>query len=659
MTTSSDAPLRLHYSADGTLALLDILPQSNDPGRSLSCSDLIALMLSHGHYGGFSIESTACLIQEARRTKKPITNIVLAGKPTAQQGLCYIGEDTAPAEPEQLVSFFQAALWLNSNAPSVALPSHIRSCMFVRKGDSILKLNMPCPTSDNTSEEDCVFKAGDGVTTTNSRTHMVFIASASGYIGCSDEGRLTVIKPIFASPDKMKLYFNFLPVSHGSKKQIDCVLDAMCEAEGTEGQGIPPSTVREYCQRKAAHKAQDFIQLKSGIPAFSGSCGAIEWKIELKQKPHPASHNDSVDFFDLCPFAEVQEGQLIAIYTKPIAPRNGYDVFGKEIHAQGVDKIPPLCSSENIIIDDSACHINYYAACDGIARISGNTLSISKALIVASDADIKTGNINYSKDIVIYGSVQSCITVNAGRDLIVYGSIENGATVHCGGSLKVHKAIIGKKTIVEAKGNIDAGYIIESTVQAIGDIQVTYYIKNSHVTSEGFIKVIGRNHKSYSRGAIINGRLTAVKGIEAHSVGTRYALTKLAIGADTAIDDQVEKGEKLLATLTTRMLQIQNELPLGLDLLELSMRQSEAERKSLKINLLKLKKIAGQRERLLLLLEELKGNKAEKNCVEIMIANRVIPDVLIQINRHELLVKNERQHVRIFYVNNKICINSI
>lgn len=126
-------------------------------------------------------------------------------------------------------------------------------------------------------------------------------------------------------------------------------------------------------------------------------------------------------------------------------------------------------------------------------------------------------------------------------DLIVAGNCER-CEIRSGGDVFIGGGVIGKKEgKIYADGRVAARHVSDAEVEALGDIIVTNTITYSEVTSNSRVMVTAE------RGSIVGGRVGALRGIEARSVGSDFGTyTVTAVGRDFLTARRLERLKEVI-----------------------------------------------------------------------------------------------------------------
>jgi len=185
----------------------------------------------------------------------------------------------------------------------------------------------------------------------------------------------------------------------------------------------------------------------------------------------------NIDFKSIGSIEAVHRGDVIAVLIKGTEGLDGCNVFGKRI-VHKKSRIMKLKAS-------SGCEVRDFdkvvALIDGKPCVKGNTFYVYKLHELKDDVDIKSGNIKFIGDIVVYGGVKE------------------GMTVDCGNCLKIYKDI--ERAVIKSKNNIEImGNVITSKVMGGGDDVVTLRcitnLENINLILKNLILVIEEIKKS-------------------------------------------------------------------------------------------------------------------------------------------------------------------
>ena len=378
------------------------------------------------------------------------------------------------------------------------------------------------------------------------------VTDLSGY-ACLRGERIELIPPVWVTPDASAAYFLNLP--QGSEPhfpqsdEMREVLDLLGVVYG----------YREIVWLDALRALETGRELSLLISVARGTAHGesrdanFEWEIDVEgNRAGKILEDGSIDFRARSRAPAVREGDLIGVLVQPKRRASGRDVLGRELLA-------PQPLRNEVIMDTHIRNetrgerVFYYANIGGevineneIIRTRHRTrhrtrLGISLVSNIDGDVGYATGNIEFSGDVVISGSVQSLFSIRAEGTVHIGGYIEDGAIVSAGKDIVVRGGIIGVATEVDAGGTVWAKFAQEASLRAGADVRVGAYILNASVRACGKVVVLGRGEGKAR--ALVGGLVWGGLGIEALSVGSPYnSATRLVAGVDPV---QVERLEKL------------------------------------------------------------------------------------------------------------------
>lgn len=275
-----------------------------------------------------------------------------------------------------------------------------------------------------------------------------------------------------------------------------------------------------------------------GTPAENGIDAKIEVLVDQSQKGRPVELEDgSVDFKNIGMYSDVEKGRVIAQKVPATPGTPGSDVLGNPVPPRP-GKDVPLPMGANLQIVDG---VRLVAATGGNLVINNGKFSVSPVLQIASDVDLSTGNIDFSGDVVIRGSVQEGFSVKAGGNVDISGIVSGGSVE--GLNVTVRLGILGlNKGSIKAMGTVVAKFIENATVEAGQDILVNDVVLHSHLSAGKKIRVEGK------RGQIVGGVAAAGEEIVAKTAGTTSTIdTELQAGVNPKLREEflnLRKGIK-------------------------------------------------------------------------------------------------------------------
>ncbi|WP_438444945.1 DUF342 domain-containing protein [Gorillibacterium sp. sgz5001074] len=149
----------------------------------------------------------------------------------------------------------------------------------------------------------------------------------------------------------------------------------------------------------------------------------------------------TVDYRNHARIPSVKKGDLIARKIPMKQGVMGYDVYGDLIRPAPPKDITVIAKDHVEIRPDGGV----YALKDGRPRVTGSEMikyfDITTAYVISGNVDLKTGNIVFSGDVVVYGDVTEGMIVESLGNVYVFGSVYQ-ATITATGSITVKGNII-------------------------------------------------------------------------------------------------------------------------------------------------------------------------------------------------------------------------
>ncbi|MDF2883221.1 MAG: hypothetical protein K0R54_3778 [Clostridiaceae bacterium] len=150
-----------------------------------------------------------------------------------------------------------------------------------------------------------------------------------------------------------------------------------------------------------------------------------------------------VDFKSIGSVDSVEKGYILAVKTPGLEGKNGKDIRGKIVKFKAGRKISikngtgcTLKDSNTIIADEG-----------GKPCIKNNTFYVYPVHELKSDVDLKSGNIKFMGDIIIYGNVMDGMIVESGNAVTIHGNVERAKVTGKGEGL-IKGSIISSQILI-------------------------------------------------------------------------------------------------------------------------------------------------------------------------------------------------------------------
>lgn len=281
-----------------------------------------------------------------------------------------------------------------------------------------------------------------------------------------------------------------------------------------------------------------------GIPPEHGENGKIIYHFNTTTSLAPAiSDAGQADYKSLNIVNSVSAGQQLASLQPPGKGIDGTDIFGKNCPAK--PGIPARLPQGPHTKADPENPDVLLAETDGIVRLSGTAVEVCEGFVVPGNVDFSTGNIEYNKTVIVSGDVKAGFTIHCGADLQVNGTIED-CQVSVGGNVLCRYGFLGQgKGVIDAKGDVNLGFLKNQTVRCFKNITIAKEAINATLLSRGCIAVHG------SPLSVAGGELKARTSITVHTAGNHTGIkTLLEVGTDFLMAEELAmlgKQEKEVA----------------------------------------------------------------------------------------------------------------
>ncbi len=329
------------------------------------------------------------------------------------------------------------------------------------------------------------------------------------------------------SPDEMEGYITVNVKEGEEEPTIEEAYQAIKEAGITYG--IKDEEINKIFEKKAYNMK---ILIAAGTPVVDGKDAEIKYHFDTTGTLQPKiTENGRVDFKETSLIQNVKPGEILAEIIPPVEGKEGMTITGKKlIPKQGKDcQLPkgkntePSPDNPNILV----------ASIGGNVSLKGrNIVEVNPVFTIKGDIDFSTGNVKYVGFLHIKGDVKSGFSVFAEEDIMIDGVVED-ATVESMKNVTIKTGFIGRgEGKIIAGGNVVLKYAENQTIIAKGDVIAAESLRHCNIESEG--KVIVRGQK----GIIVGGRVVAVNGVEAKTLGN-YQNTKTSI--EVGLTDKMQK----------------------------------------------------------------------------------------------------------------------
>lgn len=627
-------------SPDGLAAYFVNPPQLGDrriPGSDAIVRDLADL----GVTNGIDSEAIAELCRDLGTggTRESCVRIARATRPTLTRGQVAFTFDPIPEARFEAIQAAMRSLRLDDvlacSAEVHAVHADATLAEQAEEGDDGPARDLfgepLAPSADEPERR--TYSAGVNVRREEQDGRVRYVSDIYGYVGVVQD-RITVVSPIWVSPDRMEARFVALPQGDRPVAPTPAeVTDLLSRAKVVEG--VDPSLPgdADTFVDGAEHEARSVL-LARGTPAVPGQRGQIELFFERPPEPGAVLEGGAMDFRERQAIPTVEAGQLLAKRLLPTPGTPGVDVRGRVLKAPREER-GLLFAGSNVTSKEAGREQFFHATAAGFARVSQDTLAVHNKLRHRGDVDYAVGNIDFDGDVEISGTVRGRFRVEAAGDVYVDGVVEKTARLVAGGDVVVRGGIVG--SVVRARGSVFAKFIQDARVDAGRDLLVRNYVRDSDVRVGRRATVQG-NDGGKQQLCMMGGTLLCAWGLETGSLGTRHGRkTHVIAGVNPEVEERLQSYRQGLVFCDQRSKQAMRGLgaiaSTGKDRMLAAIRDAGEGRRGFLIGRLQeLQKLAQLKESLEHHLEELSKQRADLLAqAAVKVTGHVFPNVTVQI----------------------------
>ncbi len=320
-----------------------------------------------------------------------------------------------------------------------------------------------------------------------------------------------------------------LPRGRGKRVTAEDITNYLKEREITHG------LKKEEIEKAVKEGTKgDFVDVAEGTPPVKGKDAEIQEHFEHKEAKPVIKEDGTVDYYNVENITNVAEGDILAARVPPEDGIPGVNVYGEEVPPEPPkDKL--LKIGKNVVHEEENDVLK--AAIDGqVVQSRDGTINVYEVYEISGDLDISIGNIEFTGNVVVKGSVKSNLSIRTDGDVEIGKSADN-CFIEAGGDVHVKGGIQGKsKGQVKSDGNITCKFIENANVIAGGDVTVAEAIMHSNVRGQNVYVIQGK------RGLLVGGKVVASEEVHAKTIGSNLATsTTIEVGLAPEIRDKIEE----------------------------------------------------------------------------------------------------------------------
>lgn len=336
--------------------------------------------------------------------------------------------------------------------------------------------------------------------------------------------------------------FLFPPIHGGREITEELIMDVLDECGVVYG--VARTTIDRIVREKKYLKL--FLAAEGTMP-ITGTGGSIIDHYPrnqiLKEGEMPELEDMERDFRRMEDMHRILAGGVICDVHLPRFSEDGMTVKGEILLGKPIPALE-LPIGGNIGLNEERTAI--ISKIDGTLVYDQGKFIVNDILILFSDVDMSTGNIDVIGNLEIHGDVQNGFHVSATESIIIHGMVGNSA-VTAGGNISIDMGVRGSsKASLRAGGFIHCKYMENCSAIAKGHI-ITESIINCDVHSNDFVETQ----------KIVGGCVRALHKVAAKVIGIAQrretiiylGLTQETLSEKRKLEDRVQELEASLREL--------------------------------------------------------------------------------------------------------------
>jgi len=260
---------------------------------------------------------------------------------------------------------------------------------------------------------------------------------------------------------------------------------------------------------------QEFVIASATLP-IAGEDAVITEVLPIDPDVKPYVNEDgTVDYRKLDNIKQIKQGEVICTRKPPTPGTPGVSVYGTTLSpTPGEDYALPTGVNTKIIDDET----KLISAINGFLYRQERDICVGNVYVVKGDVDFKTGNIEYSGDVVVRGNVNSDFSVTADGNISIEGFVEAANITSRKGSIFLKGSVFGQnKANIVAEKNVIADNIQDSKIK-VGKVFKAWrrvcgcYIEAENLEMPMEAQIISSSvyFKGYVRCGKIGGKMESV-----------------------------------------------------------------------------------------------------------------------------------------------------
>ncbi len=347
---------------------------------------------------------------------------------------------------------------------------------------------------------------------------------------------------ILVGADHMEAYVQFVRTGPNGGVSPELIRDKINEA-GLWLSDQDHERLKAVLPRLATGQMDEPVLVATGQPPQDAGPSPINWQVKFGLDRDPDG-DEVINHYDVCHYANVEQGQVLCYFGQPEPAQAGRDVYGNELSAPNTQMadLPFRLGAKVAKRPDQQAIV---ARTQGCATFSGDLLNIEQLLEINGDVDFSVGNIDFNGKVVIRGSVLPDFSVKATRDVVIQGDVI-AASIQTPWSITINGGVFGRnRAAIKAGSHVNAKYLNTTRVEAGRNVVVQRGIMNCRVVAAG--DLVAEN------GAVIGGTVRSGGNVRVAMIGSdSYLPTLVASGLNIVAFQQRDKLRRKLHRVNTQ-----------------------------------------------------------------------------------------------------------
>nr|NJM01191.1 DUF342 domain-containing protein [Desulfobacula sp.] len=305
-----------------------------------------------------------------------------------------------------------------------------------------------------------------------------------------------------------------------------------------------------------------FLKVAEGLEPIDGTDAGVIFMFDRDYlKPGRLSDDGTIDFKERGEIPFVSAGDVLAEKIPPKEGKNGISIYGEAIpKAEAMDITFTLGKGVRLSRDG----LKVLADVNGNPKVTaGGEFSVNDAYFIEGDVDFNTGHVIFDKNVYITGSIKNGFRVEA---VDVVAKAVDGGIVKAQGDVFIENGVM--ESVIEAKGDIKAGFIHRSKATCLGDMVIVKEIVDTEILLEGIFEM--------NRGRVYASSIMAKGGAKIYRIGSEKSdPSTITVGVSgylekklKNIDSIIEKKQNFLETRTLEKNKIEADLKIIMEKLQ-------------------------------------------------------------------------------------------